>query len=168
MDYKKYKKSRDAAWQILIDLKISALPVSVTKICRELNIEVKLYEPKDENDGFSYIKDGKAYIFISKYSSVQRQRFTAAHELGHLILGSDEQEANVFASRLLAPACVLWGLGVMDAQQIAELCDISLQAAEFRMKRMQELYARDKFLISPLEQKVYKQFDSYIKLHKIR
>ena len=168
MDYKKYKISRDAAWQILIDLKISALPVSVTKICKELNIEVKLYEPKDENDGFSYIKDGKAYIFISKYSSVQRQRFTAAHELGHLILGSDEQEANVFASRLLAPACVLWGLGVTDAQQITELCDISLQAAEFRMKRMQELYARNKFLISPFEQKVYEQFDSYIKLHKIR
>lgn len=168
MDYKKYKISRDAAWQILIDLKISALPVSVTKICKELNIEVKLYEPKDENDGFSYIKDGKAYIFISKYSSVQRQRFTAAHELGHLILGSDEQEANVFASRLLAPACVLWGLGVTDAQQITELCDISLQAAEFRMKRMQELYARNKFLISPLEQAVYKQFDLFIKNNKIR
>ena len=168
MDYRKYQQSRDAAWQILIDLKISALPVSVTKICKELNIEVKLYEPKDENDGFSYIKNGKAYIFISKYSSVQRQRFTAAHELGHLILGSDEQEANVFASRLLAPACVLWGLGVTDAQQITELCDISLQAAEFRMKRMQELYARNKFLISPLEQAVYKQFDLFIKNNKIR
>lgn len=168
MDYRKYQQSRDAAWHILIDLKISALPVSVTKICKELNIEVKLYEPKDENDGFSYIKDGKAYIFISKYSSVQRQRFTAAHELGHLILGSDEQEANVFASRLLAPACVLWGLGVTDAQQITELCDISLQAAEFRMKRMQELYARNKFLISPLEQAVYKQFDLFIKNNKIR
>lgn len=168
MDYKKYQQSRDAAWRILIDLKISALPVSVTKICRELNIEVKLYEPKDDNDGFSYIKHGKAYIFISKYSSVQRQRFTAAHELGHIILGSDEQEANVFASRLLAPACVLWGLGVTEAEQIAQLCDISLQAAEFRMKRMKELYARNKFLISPHEQKVYEQFDSYIKKHKIR
>ena len=168
MDYRKYQQSRDAAWRILIDLKISALPVSVTKICKELNIEVKLYEPKDDNDGFSYIKDGKAYIFVSKNSSVQRQRFTAAHELGHLILGSDEQEANVFASRLLAPACVLWGLGVTDAQQISQYCDISLQAAEFRMERMRELYARNKFLASPLEQKVYEQFDSYIKKHKIR
>lgn len=168
MDYRKYQQSRDAAWRILIDLKISALPVSVTKICKELNIEEKLYEPKDDNDGFSYIKHGKAYIFVSKNVNVQRQRFTAAHELGHLLLGSDEQEANVFASRLLAPACVLWGLGVSSPEQIAQLCDISMQAAEFRMKRMRELYARNKFLTSSLERKVFEQFELYIDKHKIR
>lgn len=167
MDYRKYQQSRDAAWRILIDLKISALPVSLTKICKELNIQVKLFEPKDDNDGISYIKDGQAFIFVSKNVSVQRQRFSAAHELGHLILGADEQEANVFASRLLAPACVLWGLGITESAQIARICDISMQAAEFRMERMRELYTRDKFLTSPLEREVFNQFKSYIDKHKI-
>ncbi len=50
-----------------------------------------------------------------------------AHELGHCLMHNGnglynhepsetdnpiEQEANVFASRILAPACVLWGIGV--------------------------------------------------------
>lgn len=66
-----------------------------------------------------------------------------------------EQTANVFASRLLAPACVLWGCGVQSAEDIAQLCDISRAAAEFRWSRMQELYRRQRFLTSPLERLVY-------------
>lgn len=108
-----------------------------------------------------------------------RSRFTIAHELGHILLGhvgkyelvkrepapSDnpmEQEANVFASRLLAPACVLWGCKVQSAEDIARLCDISLTAAEYRWTRMQQLYRRDKFWISPLEREVYAGFKKFI------
>lgn len=54
-----------------------------------------------------------------------------------------EQAANVFASRLLAPACVLWGCGVHTPEQIAALCSISLPAARFRAARMAELYERE-------------------------
>lgn len=179
MDYKIYQQSRDAVWQLLLDLNICELPVSVTKICKELNIKVKLYEPQDDNDGYSYIKDGQPYNFISKNATVQRQRFTAAHELGHIILGHTgkymlvnrepseqdnpiEQSANVFASRLLAPACVLWGLGVTEAEQIAKICDISLQSAEYRMKRMNKLYARNRFLTSHIEAQVFDQFKPFI------
>lgn len=183
MDYKIYQKSRDAAWQILIDLKIAELPVRVTRICRELQIPIKLYQPYNDNDGYCYIKDGHPVIFVSANAPQRRQRFTAAHELGHIILGhvgkyslvnrepsstdnEVEQAANVFASRLLAPACVLWGLGITSAEQIADVCDISIQSAEFRMERMQELYARNNFLTSPLEEKVYSQFKDYIDLYK--
>lgn len=185
MDYKIYQKSRDAAWQILIDLKIAELPVRVTRICRELQIPVKLYQPYNDNDGYCYIANGRPVICISSAATVQRQRFTAAHELGHIILGhigkyelvnrepgeNDnpiEQAANVFASRLLAPACVLWGLGVTSAQQIANVCEISLQSAEYRMKRMEELIERDKFLTSPLEAEVYSQFKKYIDEHRFK
>jgi Zn-dependent peptidase ImmA (M78 family) len=108
-----------------------------------------------------------------------RQRFTVAHELGHILLGHAgkyelvnrepsandnpiEQAANVFASRLLAPACVLWGCGIQMAGQIANMCDISQIAAEFRMARMAKLYARGKFLTSPLERAVFAQFESFI------
>ena len=87
-----------------------------------------------------------------------------------------EQAANVFASRLLAPACVLWGCGVHTPEQIAELCSISLPAARFRAARMAELYEREQdflmtrgrscFLLSPLERQVYEAFADYIAAHR--
>ena len=87
-----------------------------------------------------------------------------------------EQAANVFASRLLAPACVLWGCGVHTPEQIAELCSISLPAARFRAARMAELYDREQdflmtrgrscFLLSPLERQVYAAFADYIAAHR--
>jgi Zn-dependent peptidase ImmA (M78 family) len=106
-----------------------------------------------------------------------------AHELGHILLGHVgeyhlvnrepsphddpiEQEANGFAARLLAPACVLWGCGASSAEEIAALCDISMAAARYRWERMQILLERDKFLRSPLERKVYKRFSKYIKLYR--
>ena len=106
------------------------------------------------------------------------------HELGHILLGhvgqyplvnrepqtTDnpiEQAANVFAARLLAPACVLWGCRVQSAADIERLCHVSRQAAEYRMERMRLRYARDRFLTSPLEGAVYRQFEEYIKTHRV-
>ena len=196
MQYEKYQKSRDLAWQILINHKVCRLPVKVSMICRSMGYAITSYaksreliekldlsERTDSSDGFTC----NGVIFYNEQCTVPRQRFTVAHELGHILLhnGSGiynrepsandkpiEQEANVFASRLLAPACVLWGLGVTNTGQISEICDISMQSATFRMKRLQELYDREKdfmqrkgescFLMSPLEKAVYEQFRNYI------
>lgn len=109
-----------------------------------------------------------------------RARFTVAHEIGHLVLGHveiglplhrtnlgsvdpRERAANQFATRLLAPACVLWGLDLHTPEDIAVACNISITAAAFRAERMEELYRRGKFLTSPLEQAVYDQFAGYIR-----
>ena len=73
-----------------------------------------------------------------------------------------EREANVFASRLLAPACVLWALDARSPEEIAALCRISNQSAKFRAERMQKLYDRNRFLTSPLERQVYQQFSAFI------
>ena len=201
MDYKKYQKSRDLSWQILIDHNITALPVRVSKICSERGIKIygynnssdiphplKLNTNSESVDGFTFGK----MIFYNEQCSIPRQRFTVAHELGHILLHNGqgiynrepsekdipiEAEANVFASRILAPACVLWGIGVTSAKQISEICNISMQSAEFRFKRLSELYEREKqfmqeynkscFLMSPLERAVYNQFLDYINKHKL-
>lgn len=183
MNYKDYQNARDSVWQLLIDLGISELPINTVKVCAELGIKLHYYEPTDESDGMSCYINGVPHIFVSSAVSPERRRFTAAHEIGHIVLNhvgkfklvnrepspTDnpvEQAANVFASCLLAPACVLWVCNVRTAEQIQELCQISRTAAEYRVERMNELYKRNRFLISPLEQKVYSQFEIFIKQNK--
>lgn len=192
MKYTDYQTSRDLAWEILIREKITELPVSVEGICRNLGIEVRAGKIAD--DGYCREENGKSVITISDDNPPMRQRFTAAHELGHILLkhtdkygivyrdpspkdDPKEQAANVFAVRLLAPAIVLRDMGVTNAGQIAEICQISQTAAEYRMKRLQILYDREKrfltergyscFGLSPLEREVEKQFKRYIRKHKI-
>ena len=194
MNYKKYQESRNAAWQILIDEGVSELPVNVSSVCKSLGIIVKTYDSKEENDGYSLILEGRPFVFINQNKPRARQRFTCAHELGHIILGHVgkynlvnrepspfdspiEQQANSFAARLLAPACVLHELGICDAKRIAEMCGISMKAAEYRAKRIKELEERDKlfwrlydhgcFYLSPLEREVAKQFKDYIEKNKL-
>lgn len=184
MHYTDYQNARDATWKLLIDQKIKKMPIQIGPICKALGIILKLYVPVDENDGKSFIVENVPTIMVSSKVHLPRQRFTAAHELGHILLGhvgkyklvnrepnsNDspiEQAANVFASRLLAPACVLWGCGAKTPEQIAALCGISLKAAQFRAERMELLYKRNKFLSSPLEREVYRQFATYIKENKL-
>lgn len=184
MNYTYYKHVRDAVWSLIIEEEITALPVGMVDLCRRLGIDIYAYEPTDGNCGASILVDGEPRIFVDKNMSRERQRFTAAHELGHILLGhvgmyklvnrdpnpNDnpiEQAANVFASRLLAPACVLWGCGVKNADDVVKLCRISKQAAEFRMERMDVLYKRGKFLTSPLERQVYEQFKPFIDQNKL-
>lgn len=194
MNYKKYQESRNAVWQILIDEGVNELPIKISQICRSLGIIVKTYDSKEENDGYSLILEGRPFVFINRNRPRARQRFTCAHELGHIILGHVgkynlvnrepspfdspiEQQANSFAARLLAPACVLHELGICDAKRIAETCGVSMKAAEYRAKRIKELEERDKlfwrlydhgcFYLSPLEREVAKQFKDYIEKNKL-
>lgn len=193
-----YKNSRDAAWQMLIKNRIASLPVSVQRICKSERVKLFTYEEGSaliqklgleehttENDAFSI---GRR-IFYDDTKPTTRQRFSVAHELGHIVLhtpneatvynreispGDDpiEREANIFASRLLAPLCVLHYLNLNSAAEIAEVCNISMTAAEIRYMRLCEIRERDRrsrerdgygsFLLSPFERKVLENFKDFI------
>lgn len=186
--YGRYKNVRDAAWQTLIDFKVSSLPVSLLSICTEIGISIienrDVHELRQGESGVSIKQENRWYIIIEDAEIPQRQRFTIAHELGHILMGhemkngyytrhdnilkpADETEADMFAARLLAPACVLWGINAQTAEQIASVCNISHEAAVIRAERLKVLRKRGKFLLSPLEQQVYKQFKSYIQNNKL-
>lgn len=186
MIYGKYKGLRDAAWQTLLDFNITSLPVNVLLIAKTAKIRVlknsQIGMLSDNQCGLSILDGKQWFIIYDDMMSVERKRFTVAHELGHIFLGhalkegfharqfegrhpEDEQEANMYAIRLLAPACVLWGLNLHTAEEIAEVCVISHTSASWRAKRMEELYRRNKFLTSPLERKVFRQFEEFIRAH---
>lgn len=188
MVYGVYKNARNAAWQCLIDYKIDRLPVKVSNIAKQSGITIiknsKINELKEGESGKTVIQNGKFYIIFKDDELPARCRFTLAHELGHIYLGhliintpvyrtfairnDNESAANVFARDLLAPACVLHELKITKKEDIAQLCDISLEAAKYRAKRIKDLENRNAWYFSPMERQVKKQFDQYIIEQKVK
>lgn len=190
MNYQNYAAARDAAWRVLLDCKIGSLPVRPSVICKHYGWALSDYKGGARTiellglsdfplhtDGFCTITAHRTYIFFDSTLPIARQRFTIAHEIGHLILGHvgvgqatvanreptgtespQERQANQFAARLLAPACVLHELGILTASAIEQACGMSRQAAEVRAKRMLELERRGRWYTSPLEREVLRQF----------
>lgn len=191
MTYGLYKNVRNSAWQCLIDFNVTYLPTNVIQIARESGIKliknshIGMLAPTEL--GLSIAKGEQWYIIYNDTDSRQECRFTIAHELGHIFLGhnlkqskhartrrfditrpEEEDEADSFAARILAPACVIWAFGLHEPDDIASLCDISYKSAKKRAKRMEVLYKRDKFFLSRLERKVYKNFEDFIKTKRKR
>ena len=118
------------------------------------------------------------------------RRFAVAHELGHLLLGAGTRSlspgvrcfdswdnqgdlieepvnradyvADIFAIRLLAPACLLHELGVDTPRGIMALCGLPPRAAALRAERMELLNRRNVFYVNPLEKQVRDAFRPYL------
>lgn len=173
MNYEIYKTVRDASWRFLIQHNVQCLPIDIKPIITAIGIKIKRDINgllRNDERGRTVNADGELYILV-KDEPIPQKRYTIMHEIGHIVLGHteafgssdvDEYAAERFAIGVLAPACVLWGIGVKTAEEIAEMCNISITAAKNREKRMAELYARNKFLISPLEKQVFEQFSDFI------
>ena len=126
------QKARERAQEVLAQAGISKAPIPVERLIKKLNIVLRHEALDEELSGMAYINDGLSIIGINAIHHPNRQRFSAAHELGHHILhaveitdavhvdkgefkvlfrnessslGADrlEIEANAFASELLMP-----------------------------------------------------------------
>lgn len=184
MNYGIYKGIRSASWHCLIDCGANALPIDIGNIVNYYGGRIipdsKAKKLASGESGKVMLVKGALIIIVNDNEPRERQRFTAMHELGHYLLGhlitspdgllrtpaeykpAEEREADMFAARVLAPACVLWGLGFHTADEIAEVCRISHAAAKIRAERMALLYKRNKFLADPLEKEVFGQFEEFI------
>ena len=109
---------------------VNELPVNLDLLAEKAGIQIKYGDFDNEMSGFAYQKAGVKYIGINQTESLVRQRFTIAHELGHIFLHHQDQlnydpsvelihfrdehsaagtrtkeiEANAFAAELLMPA----------------------------------------------------------------
>ncbi|MGI5401493.1 ImmA/IrrE family metallo-endopeptidase [Streptomyces sp. CA-135486] len=121
-------RSDAAAKALLARFGIEEPPVEPEQLAKRLEVLVVQQEMKDDVSGMLLRKEGEKVIGVNRRHAPVRQRFTVAHELGHLLLhrgrplildtdirvnlrdtvssmatDREEIEANRFAAALLAP-----------------------------------------------------------------
>lgn len=101
-------------------------------------------------DAFSLYHDGRPFMWLNTRKSGERGRFDAAHELGHLVLHSEErepsgpaqeEEANRFAAAFLMPASAVMGASLAHASavrilQAKRLWNVSAMALTHRIHEL--------------------------------
>lgn len=153
--------ARQAARDVLTKFEVAAAPVPIERIIKKYQIVLQ-YAPFEEDlSGMAYINSGISIIAVNALHSPNRQRFSAAHELGHHLLhpdiiseavhvdkgmrvllrdgvasqGSDpvEIQANVFASELLMPKDLLIKALDEDEVDVHDDAKIEALAKKFRV-----------------------------------
>jgi Zn-dependent peptidase ImmA (M78 family) len=157
------KKIRNVVCELLERHGVAGGPVAVDRIARAEGARIHRDALEGELSGFLYRDAGNAIIGVNTHHASVRQRFTVAHELGHLLLhdhdqlhvdykfrsessseGSDpeEIEANLFAAELLMPASFLAedlegaSIDLADGDLVYELAKkygVSTQALTIRL-----------------------------------
>lgn len=168
-----------------------SIPVAAYPHAASVIESLNLQRLSRQASGMALLVDGQWMIcFDPATVPAGRVRFTIAHELGHILQGhkpealSDraailsrintgdfqahqrdpqERAADIYAVRLLAPACVLHALGAYTPEAIMQLCGLSRRAAEIRAERMSVLRKRGAWLSHPLERQVNEQFLPFIR-----
>jgi Zn-dependent peptidase ImmA (M78 family) len=123
------------ARDLLSRLEIRSVPVPLVKIGQYLSAIIRFSPLDEELSGMIFVRDGVPIIGVNSIHHPNRQRFTLAHEFGHLVLhkhlitsvvhvdktfpfllrnpksasGKDkiEIQANQFAAELLMPEAIL-------------------------------------------------------------
>lgn len=82
-----YSFARNMARKVLKDYKLSEVPTNLTVIFQGLNLKYIELDDADDIDGAILEIEGKpAIAVLNRARPLQRQRFTLAHELGHIFL----------------------------------------------------------------------------------
>lgn len=134
MDNNRRNLIRRKVITLLKEHDVTSAPIPVERIA-EIKAQVRYSPLDDELSGMVYVKNDTAIIGVNALHHPNRQRFTIAHELGHLILhkpmitkeihvdknfpmlmrgpasstkvNQTEIEANYFAAEILMPASFL-------------------------------------------------------------
>ena len=155
------KRISDQVQALLLKNQVTAPPVPVERIAKMLDAQLR-YSPLDnELSGMIYVKEGTPIIGVNALHHPHRQRFTIAHECGHLVLHKTqitqevhvdkefpmlmrdavsaagvneiEVEANLFAAALLMPESLLAKALGSEPLDIDDEGAVSALARSFRV-----------------------------------
>lgn len=129
---------------------IKSFPVDCDLILQRFGYEVITYKQKADGnkeelqrlkqisrDGFIVRKEEKMYLNDELYS--KRILFTKAHEIGHLVMVSDNEDvADTFASNLLAPRPIIYAENLRTTDSISSYFGISISAANIALMNMNQ------------------------------
>lgn len=167
----------------LLKNKVTALPIDLKYILKRNGWASVSYEFASkiiDNFYFDYPTDSLGFciyykcnyiIFYNNKVCLGTQRFTIAHEIGHIVLNHfckqheklHETEANMFASRMLMPINILKECNVSSSKELEILCKVSNISAEYRFKRLKMLNERNRFYIDKNELILTQKFSNFIK-----
>jgi len=151
-----YSLARQMAKKVIKDYKLAEVPTDLKTIFQSLGLRyIELDDPKDIDGAILEIENKPSIAVLNRAKPIQRQRFTLAHELGHIFLKHkqrdnydpeaereiDEEwasrkkpptevEADVFASELLIPFDQIkkFEKDMDDIEKMAGIFQVSKQA----------------------------------------
>lgn len=148
------KRRRLSATELLEHFGIVSPPVDVEWLARRMGVQI-VDEIDPSLSGRLESSDhpvARATIFVNRLEPARRQRFTVAHELGHLMKHSvgelwrdtnyrgdpREREANNFAAALLMPPHMVeqYAQLTLDPRRLAGVFDVGVQAMEYRLANL--------------------------------
>ncbi len=133
------------ARQVLDKQSIKSFPVPVERIAKALGAQIRFAPLDDELSGMVYVKDGVPIIGVNSLHHPNRQRFTIAHEIGHMELHLEMITSSVHVDKKF--------IGLMrDSNSSTGNEEIEIQANQFAA----ELLMPQKLIEEELEGK---QFD---------
>lgn len=128
-------------------------------------------------DGFTLCRCGRYTIaYNNRIRSFGRICFTLLHEAGHILLGHfempaeyrnsptgtrvQEQEANRFASSVMAPFILMRECNITTPERLHSACGLSRQAAERR------LYEYETWQETETDRALLRQFEAYVRANR--
>lgn len=143
------------ATDLLRAFRVTEPPIDVRAMALELGLNIQPLIGH-ESPGYTDSTETSAVVYINVANTQRRQRFTLAHEIGHLMLhplggrmhrdagrvpGSSPQEteADAFAANLLMPYGLLHPYAMRygaNATALADMFEVSQQAMTIRLANM--------------------------------
>lgn len=150
--WQQFKALHASAERILKHFEILDPPVDVDWLAERLGTQV-FYAPDLGCSGAVDPRTSPARIWVNASEAPVRQRFTLAHELGHLLLhpadvafrdttfvgGALEAQANGYAANIIIPLWMLRAVAPIyhyDIEALADLFKVSARPMEIRLNRL--------------------------------
>lgn len=148
--------ARAKARYLLREYNIVRPPVYPEDLAERIGIQVRYHCVDDVDFSFSLKKDGEYFIFAYISSNQGRDRWSVAHELGHIVLGHYElypvdtimydrltdreryildREADIFTEELLMPAEWIMKYTLKETE-LRELFKVSKEAMSIRLSKL--------------------------------